>query len=238
MAENYSARLIFIDNTEAIITSQEIRSENFLAYGVWQYGGNNVKELHIGDNCTVINWYETFKSNTSMTCVTYSENCSVSELPQGTNSRMYSITEIVYPPSMKTFNRWCTDCCSSLTSVTITTEADDFSIANNSFTGLTSLLIFTMYSTTPPTDLNLDGANSLEHIYVPKNSVNAYKQAFPSYASYISSIPTPPPPIGSTKHLGTFQDQIPQDVEEPFVAYIIDSDEVVYLGSPTPQDEP
>ena len=79
--------------------------------------------------------------------------------------------------------------CTSLTSITIPSGVT--SIGNNTFNGCTSLTSITVEATTPPT-LGLNVFNNTNNcpIYVPAESVDAYKTAnnWSKYADRIKAI--------------------------------------------------
>ena len=81
--------------------------------------------------------------------------------------------------------------CSALTSATIGTGVTKLPIST--FDGCSALQTLTMNRTTPPELGNycFKGCTSLQHIYVPASSVNAYKTAsgWSDYASIISAKP-------------------------------------------------
>lgn len=101
-----------------------------------------------------------------------------------------SVTALTYEPWMTTgygiFNN-----CTALTSVSIGTGLT--TLPGYTFDGCTGLKTVSMSRTTPPTLGNncFRNCSSLEHIYVPSESVNAYKTAsgWSNYASIISAKP-------------------------------------------------
>lgn len=90
----------------------------------------------------------------------------------------YSFTSIDIPNSVTTIGNGALGFCTGFTSITIGTGVT--SIGSNAFYGCTSLTGITINATTPPT---LSSSNAFDEthycpIYVPAESVNAYKRKF------------------------------------------------------------
>ena len=98
-----------------------------------------------------------------------------------------SLTSVTIPDSVTSIGEWAFYDCTSLTSVTIGNSVT--SIGESAFYGCTSLTSVYCKPTTPPAggyDMFDDNASGRK-IYVPRNSVSAYKSAqyWSVYADYI-----------------------------------------------------
>ena len=102
---------------------------------------------------------------------------SVTSINYSAFSKCSSLTSVEIPNSVTEIGEWAFNNCSGLTSVTIPNSVTEIGMhAFESCTGLTSV---TINATTPPT---LDDTNAFDDtnncpIYVPAESVNAYKTA-------------------------------------------------------------
>ena len=100
-----------------------------------------------------------------------------------------SLTSITIPSSVTSIGHYAFRYCDSLTSITIPSSVT--SIGDSAFEGCSSLTSITINATTPPT-LGSSGTipSNVTNIYVPAESVEAYKAAsgWSSYSSKISAI--------------------------------------------------
>lgn len=140
----------------------------------------------IGSGVTSISDY-TFYSCTSLTGVTIPDG--VTSIGNRTFFYCDSLTSVTMPNSVTSIGNGAFIYCFSLTSVTIPNSVT--SISNNAFYYCSSLSALTVDATTPPTL----GENALNYtndcpIYVPAQSVDAYKQAsgWNNYSSRIRAI--------------------------------------------------
>jgi len=154
---------------------------------------------------------QTFAGCTSLTSVTIGR--SVSTIPNNAFLGCSGLTSVTIPNSVNSIgNQAFADCsgltsvtipnsvtrigshafngCSAMTSVTIGNSITSISYA--AFNNCTSLASFTVRATTPPTlDIAFQFASNTFVIYVPAESVDAYKAAsgWSTYASRIQAIP-------------------------------------------------
>lgn len=113
---------------------------------------------------------------------------SLMTIEQKTFSGCSSLTSIEIPDSVTTIGNSAFTDCSGMTSVTIGSGVT--SINDNAFRRCTSLNSLTVKATTPPTlrQYALYQTNGCP-IYVPSESVEAYKSAWDTYAYRIQAIP-------------------------------------------------
>lgn len=99
-----------------------------------------------------------------------------------------SLTYVYMPEGVNTIAWSCFRGCTRLPSITLPSTIR--SLSNYAFNGCSSLASMTVLATTPPTlgTNALPGTSTLQAIYVPYDSVNAYKTAWSSYASQIQAI--------------------------------------------------
>lgn len=158
-------------NIQSIVIPDSVTSfgdETFMASGL--------QSITIGTGVTQIP-YRCFHSCTSLTSIDLPDNVTSIDGGSSSSNEYYGA-----------FNS-----CTSLTTVTIGTGVT--SIENNAFNGCTSLSSVTIKATTPPT---LGGSNVFDNnasgrkIYVPAESVDAYKAAsnWKKYAADIEAIPS------------------------------------------------
>lgn len=112
----------------------------------------------------------------------------LTSIEQSTFSGCSSLTSIEIPDSVTTIGYSAFTDCSGMTSVTIGSGVT--SINDNAFRRCTSLNSLTVKATTPPTlrQYALYQTNGCP-IYVPSESVEAYKSAWDTYAYRIQAIP-------------------------------------------------
>ena len=120
--------------------------------------------------------------NTSITGITIP--FGVDRLEEGTFYGCGELLEIVFPYTIRTIGEDCFYNCASLTSVTIPSSIT--SIGTHAFGFCTNLASITFESYTPPTlgTMALDDTNNCP-IFVPCESMDAYKTAWSVYADRI-----------------------------------------------------
>ena len=127
---------------------------------------------------------------------------SLGGLNEHTFCECSSLTAITIPETVTVISRYCFYGCSSLTSVIIPEKVT--SIGQYCFNSCTSLASVTVKPSNPPTGGNYMFTNTTCPIYVPAESVSAYKNAqyWNSYASRIQAIPSSSVPIPEAIDLG------------------------------------
>ena len=175
-------------------------------------GCKSLTSITIPDSVTSIEW-AAFANCTSLTSITVPD--SVTSIGNSVFSGCKSLTSITIPDSVTSIENYAFDNCTSLTSITIPNSVTSIGaaafqscksltsitipdsiteIGAYAFSGCTSLTSVYCKPTTPPiaaiTSYYWDTFNknaSGRKIYVPRNSVNAYKYAmfWNSYASDI-----------------------------------------------------
>ena len=173
------------------------------------YDCDNLESITIPNSVTSIG-SSAFKSCSKLTSVTLSN--SITEIESSLFSGCRSLTSITIPNSVTSIGVYAFENCESLASATIGNSVT--SIGGSAFYGCTSLTSVTIPNsvnyigssafygcrsliqvfckpTTPPTgEYQMFSLNASERkIYVPKNSVEAYKSAYQwsSYTSYIEA---------------------------------------------------
>lgn len=130
---------------------------------------------------------ETFEGCTSLTSVTLPDD--LSGICDGVFNSCTSLANITIPDSVTTIGNAAFENCSSLTEITISSGVT--SIGRSAFNYCISLQAITCLSETPPTIdsyyLPFVNTNNCP-IYVPKDSVDAYKASWPTYASRIQAV--------------------------------------------------
>ena len=175
-------------NGELIINSKTLvekdyTSSNYPTYNGWLYC-NSFTKLTIGDNITKIGDYA-FRDCSSLTSVTIPD--SVTSIGARAFYCCSSLTSVIIPDSVTSIEYSAFENCSSLTSATIGNSVT--SIGWDAFNGCSSLTSVYCKPTTPPTGdyYMFDDNASGRKIYVPRNSVDAYKSTsyWSDYADYI-----------------------------------------------------
>ena len=152
-------------------------------------GCNSLTSITIPDSVTSIGGYA-FIDCSSLTSITIPD--SVTSIEGGAFVNCSSLTSVTIPDSVTSIgeNAFCD--CSSLTSITIPDSVT--SIGYGVCWGCSSLTSVYCKPTTPPIGANymFYGNASGRKIYVPRNSVDAYKSAdgWKSYIDYIFADPT------------------------------------------------
>ncbi|MBO5801888.1 MAG: leucine-rich repeat protein [Alistipes sp.] len=148
------------------------------------YFCSSLTSVTIGNGVTAIGVC-TFSHCSSLTSITIPDG--VTSIGQHAFNGCSSLTSITIPDSVTEIGRCAFYVCSSLTSATIGNGVT--SISYSAFSGCTSLTSVYCKSTTPPSgDSSMFNNNASERkIYVPRDSVEAYKSAsgWGEYASYI-----------------------------------------------------
>lgn len=146
-------------------------------------------EVYVGD-CVLHLGDDAFYGLKNMTSCRLPNN--IDKIPSRCFYACFSLTSITIPYSVTEISYDAFYGCRSLTSVTIPNSVT--SISNRALRNCSGLTSITVEATTPPTlseDMVFDGTNNCP-IYVPSESVNAYKSAtnWSTYASRIKAIPT------------------------------------------------
>ena len=149
----------------------------------------DITTLNIPSGTTKIGNYA-FYFCSGLTSVTIPN--SVTSIGTGAFNGCSGLTSVTIGNSVTSFSSSAFFNCSGLTSVTIGNSVTI--IGNNAFRNCSALTSVTIQATTPPTLANKNAFDSTNNcpIYVPAESVNAYKQAsnWSSLASRIQAIPT------------------------------------------------
>ena len=173
----------------------------------WQ---SNLRSMVIPGTVAGINSYA-FRGCSSLTSVTIPNE--ISYIGEGAFYDCNTLVTANIPVGLKTIPTHCFHKC-NLTSVTIPDSVEvisDYAFSDNhnllnvdipsgvtyfgtlAFGGCNYLQSITFHSIVPPTSpevLTFDDCVRLSHIYVPAQSVDAYKETFSHYASLIYPIPT------------------------------------------------
>ena len=149
-------------------------------------GTKGITSIVIPNSVTTIE--ETAFSGSGLTSVTLPS--SVTSIEGYTFSNCTSLASVTIPNSVTIIKQYAFENCTSLTSVNIPDSVA--SINRYAFTGCSNLASITFNSTTPPSLAShaLDNTNNCP-IYVPEDSVEAYKSAWPDLASRIYAIQVP-----------------------------------------------
>ena len=147
----------------------------------------SLTSVTIGSGVTSINGYA-FNYCSGLTSVNIGSG--VTSINNGVFQYCYSLTSITIPDSVTSIGVSVFNYCSGLTSVNIGSGVT--SIDRQAFDACTNLTSVTCNATTPPTlGYNVFRNTGNCPIYVPSDSVNAYKTAtrWSDYASRIQAIP-------------------------------------------------
>ena len=149
-------------------------------------GTKGITSIVIPNSVTTIE--ETAFSSSGLTSVTLPS--SVTSIEGYTFSNCTSLASVTIPNSVTIIKQHAFENCTSLTSVNIPDSVE--SINRYAFAGCSSLASITVNATTPPSLAShaLDDTNNCP-IYVPEDSVDAYKSAWPDLASRIYAIQVP-----------------------------------------------
>ena len=143
----------------------------------------NLTNVIISDSVTTIGSHA-FDCNFNLTSVTIGD--SVTTIGDYAFYCCESLTSVTIPDSVTTIGDYAFESCRSLTSVTIGNGVT--SIGDHAFHSCYSLKEVYCKPTTPPGGYSVFGINASDSkIYVPSNSVSAYKSAsgWSSYKNYI-----------------------------------------------------
>lgn len=147
----------------------------------------DIVTLNIPNGTTKIK-NNTFQNCKSLTSIDIPN--SVTSIGSGAFEYCTSLTSVTIPNSVTSIDDYAFQNCSGLTSIVIPDSITR--IGSNAFYNCKSLTSVTIQSTTPPTlgSSAFNNTNSCP-IYVPAESVDAYKQAtnWSSYADRIQAIP-------------------------------------------------
>jgi hypothetical protein len=148
---------------------------------------NNLNNVHIGKGVTTVANYAFCECN-ALTNLTFDENSELVTIGESA-FRQSGVINIVLPDSLKTIGINAFTSCANLEHVTI---GSGITLINNyAFSQCSNILSVTIKATTPPTLGSMSGFPGTYSIYVPAESVEAYKTAsgWSSYASRIQAIP-------------------------------------------------
>lgn len=178
----------FIDMIENDITSVTVPNGTTMIGDYAFYYRNKITSITIPDSVTRIGEWA-FTHCTRLTSVTIPS--TVTKIGHDAFSHCSGLTSITIPDSVNWINANVFYMCTGLTSITIHEGVTN--IGNYAFSNCTGLTSITVKATTPPTlGTNVFSSTNDCPIYVPADSVNAYKTAtnWSSYASRIQAIPT------------------------------------------------
>lgn len=115
---------------------------------------------------------------------------SITTLNTGVFNKCHDITSIIIPNTVTRISDDAVHDCTSLTTIVVGSGVT--TISHYFLYNCPNLLSATFLSITPPTITYtcFSGSGTNKRIYVPAESVDAYKTAWSSLASYIEAIPT------------------------------------------------
>lgn len=176
-----------IERTVTNITADMLKG--ITKIGAYAFGNySSLTSIEIPNGVTSI-LDSAFKSCNSLASVTIPS--SVTSIGEYTFYNCGSLTSITIPSSVTSIGNGAFQYCSSLASIEIPNSVA--SIGNSAFKSCSSLASVTIKATTPPTlGTSVFDNNSNLVIYVPAESVDAYKAAtnWSTYASKIQAIPS------------------------------------------------
>ena len=151
------------------------------------YGCSNLTSVTIPNSVTSIG-NQAFYNCSGLTSVSIPS--SVTSIENSVFNYCSSLTSVTIPNSVRSIGQYAFGYCNGLTSVTIGNGVT--SISNYAFHLCESLASITVTAVTPPTlaSYSLNGCGNIEHIYVPAESVEAYKSYYiwADYAGIIEAI--------------------------------------------------
>ena len=125
-----------------------------------------------------------FSSCYNLTSITIPN--SVTSIGKHAFSSCYNLTSISIPNSVTSIGDYAFRNCSSLTSITIPNSVT--SIGNQAFDWCSSLTSITIEATTPPTlGTSVFNETNLVAIYIPDNTLSAYKEAWGTDYIFVNS---------------------------------------------------
>jgi hypothetical protein len=133
--------------------------------------------------------YGTFSYCYSLSSITFEEGSRLTSIGAYAFDKCYGLSGITIPSGVTTIGGYAFEGCINLSAITIPSGVT--SIEQHAFSNCSGLTSITCLATTPPT-LNSPGAQfygSTCPIYVPCESVAAYKSAWSSYSSRIQGFP-------------------------------------------------
>ena len=178
----YYAKKLYLNGSELTYITIPSDITEIKAYAF--YGWTSLKSITISDGVTSIGDYA-FQGCTSLTSVTIPD--SVTSIEWGAFYGCTSLKSITIPNAVTEIGGNAFNGCTSLTSVTIGNRVT--SIGSYAFSGCSSLTSVYCKPTTPPAgewSMFYNNASGRK-IYVPRNSVEAYKTAS-GWSRYASDI--------------------------------------------------